>query len=393
LIGQTTSQAGSQVSAIAIPLLAVVALHADAFQVGLLGATSTIAFAVIGLPAGAWVDRLPRRPVLVASDIVRAVVLAWIPVAWLLGVLNIAQLLVVSLVVGFARVFFDVGYRSYIPTVIGVDRVLAGNSSMEFVRASGQVAGPGLGGALVSLLGAANVVGVQALSFAVSAGCLLGIRTRERMPSPASQPRQRLARDIADGVGYVFRTPVLRATALASGLSNLSFAVASAVNIIFLSRVLELSPTLIGIVIAIGALAAMGGAAFAPRLAALLGQNRLMWLSLAVTAPLGFLVLLAQPGWLTLLGVIGMVAGEFGQIVYSITNVSVRQQICPERMLGRVNATMQVLVMGLFPLGAIVGGVLGEAIGPRLTLAVAALIVCAAPVPLYLTLRRVRACR
>ncbi|MGH1550224.1 MFS transporter [Leifsonia poae] len=184
LAGQTTSQLGAQIAGVALPLLAVVTLHATPFEVGMLGAASTIAFAVLGLPAGAWIDRVRRRPVLIASDVVRALLLATIPLAALLGMLSMWQLLLVSLLTGVARVFFDVGYRSYLPAVIGREKVLAGNSSLEFVRASGQVAGPALGGVLVSLIGAASVLLVQAGTFAVSALCLVGIRAREEAPAP-----------------------------------------------------------------------------------------------------------------------------------------------------------------------------------------------------------------
>jgi len=385
LVGQTTSQLGAQVSGVALPLLAVVSLHASAFDVGLLGAASTLAFALIGLPAGAWVDRVRRRPLLVASDLVRAVLLLSIPVAAVFGMLTMVQLLIVSLLAGVARVFFDVGYRSYLPAVIGRDRVLAGNSSLEFVRASGQVAGPALGGVLVSLIGAASVVLVQAGTFAVSALCLLGIRAREDAPAPSA--RRRMRAEIAEGLGVVFRSRVLRATAVASALSNFSFALASAVNMVFLSRTLGLSPALIGVVIAVGSVTVMVGAAFTTRLSRAVGSVRIVWLSLAVTAPLSLLGAFAQPGWWTLLIVAGIAAGEFGQIVYAITQLSVRQQLCPDRLLGRVNATMQVVVMGLFPVGAIVGGVLGDAIGARWTLVAAGVLLLACPIVLWWALR------
>ena len=390
LAGQTTSQLGTQIAGVALPLLAVVTLHATPFEVGMLGAASTIAFAVLGLPAGAWVDRVRRRPVLVASDIVRALLLATIPLAALLGVLSMWQLLVVSLLTGVARVFFDIGYRSYLPAVIGRDRVLAGNSSLEFVRASGQVAGPALGGILVSLLGAAAVLLVQAGTFAVSAVCLIGIRAREEAPARSDHGARRMRTEIAEGLAFVLRSRVLRATALASALSNFSFAIASAVNMVFLSRTLGLSPALIGVVIAAGSVTVMVGAAFTTRLSRAVGSVRIVWLSLAVTAPLSLLGAFAQPGWWTLLIVLGIAAGEFGQIVYSITQVSVRQQVCPGRILGRVNATMQVVVMGLFPLGAVVGGVLGDAVGARWTLIVAGVLLLACPVLLWRALRGVR---
>lgn len=389
LAGQTTSQLGAQIAGVALPLLAVVTLRATPFEVGMLGAASTIAFAVLGLPAGAWIDRVRRRPVLVASDLVRAVLLATIPLAALLGVLSMGQLLLVSLLTGVARVFFDVGYRSYLPAVIGRDRVLAGNSSLEFVRASGQVAGPALGGVLVSLIGAASVLLVQAGTFAVSALCLVGIRAPESAPV-ASSGRQRLRDEIAEGLGFVFRSRVLRATATASALSNFSFAIASAVNIVFLSRTLGLSPALIGIVIAVGSVTVMVGAAFTTRLSRAVGPVRIVWLSLAVTAPLSLLGAFAQPGWWTLLIVLGIAAGELGQIVYAITQVSLRQQVCPDRILGRVNATMQVVVMGLFPVGALVGGIMGDVIGPRWTLVVAGTLLLACPVVLWSALRGAR---
>lgn len=180
LLGQTTSQVGAQVSGIAIPLVAVLTLRARPLELGLIAASSTVAFAV-GLPAGAWLDRVRRRPVLVASDLARAVLLGTIPLAAVLGVLSMAQLVIVSLLTGFARVLFDVGYASYLPSIIGRDRVLAGNSAMETLRASGEFVGPGLGGWLVTALGAANVIIVQVVAFFVP-------RPRHGCPVAADQP-------------------------------------------------------------------------------------------------------------------------------------------------------------------------------------------------------------
>jgi MFS family permease len=389
LAGQTTSQLGTQVSSVALPLLAVLTLQATAFQVGLINAASTVAFALIGLPAGVWLDQLRRRPVLVASDVLRAVVLATIPIAALLGVLSVAQLVVVSFVVGLGRVFFDVGYRSYLPSVIGRDRVLAGNASLEFVRASGQVVGPGLGGALVSVVSAANVVLIQAVTFAVSAVTLLGVRSSEP-PPVVNAVRPRLGPQIVDGLRFVWRQPLLRATAAASATSNLSFALASAVTILFMSRTLGLSPAAIGLVLAGGSGAVMIGAAVTTKVARAVGSARLIWLSLAVTSPFTVLGVLAQPGWGVVLLLVGMVAGELGQIVYAITSVSLRQHICPDNVLGRVNATMTVLIMGLFPLGALLGGVLGDLVGIRPTLLASSAVLGIAPVVLYVALRHLR---
>lgn len=386
LLGQTTSQLGSQVTSLAIPLLAVLALDATAFEVGLINAASMLAFALIGLPAGAWLDRWRRRPVLVASDLVRAALLATIPVAALLGWLSVAQLVVVSFLVGLARVFFDIGYRSYLPAVIGKDQVLAGNSALEFVRASGQIAGPALGGLLVALVGAANVILVQVGTFAVSALTLLGIRAHE--PALAAEvDRPRLHGQIVEGLRYVWTDRFLRATAFASAVSNLAFAVASAVTFIFMSRTLDLSPAAIGLVLAVGSGAVPVGAAIATRASHRFGAVRILWLSLAVATLAALVAALAQPGWGVALLVVGTAVGELVQIVYAIANVSLRQRLCPDRMLGRVNATMTVLIMGLFPVGALAGGVLGELIGARGTLLGAAGLSGLAPIALYAGLR------
>jgi MFS family permease len=389
LIGQTTSQLGAQIAGVAVPLLAVLTLHATPIEVGMVTAAGTIAFAVIGLPAGAWLDRTRRRPVLVAADVVRALVLLTIPLTAWLGHLGIAQLIVVSFVAGIGRVFFDVGYQSYLPTVVERRNLLTGNSTMEAVRACGQVLGPGLGGWLVAVAGAANVLLLQAVTFAVSAVSLLAIRAPESRPAPAG-PRLPLRTEIRDGLRFVARTPVLRACALTSAAGNFAFAIASTVGVLFMLRTVELSPTGVGLVTGVGSITAIVGAAATPWLARRVGSARVVWWSLAATGPFGLLAPLARPGWPVAFLVAGMAAGEFGQIVYSVTNVSLRQRLCPPHLLSRVNATMRMLVMCLFPLGALLGGLSGELIGLRPTLWLSGAIVLASTLPVYRALRHLR---
>ena len=383
LAGQTAAQFGAQVSGVAIPLLAVLTLHATALQLGLISAAGTIAFAVFGLPAGAWLDRRRRRPVLVAADVVRAVLLAGIPLCAMANALTITQLVVVSVLAGVARVFFDVAYQPYLPTVIGRDAVLAGNSAMETARAGGQIAGPGLGGCLVTALGAANVVLVQAVTFAFSALALAKIRT----PEPVL-PRHHMK--IWEGLPLVRRTPLLRATAIAGAAGNFSFGIASAVSVLFAVRTVGLSPAALGAVLAIGSVTVMLGAALTPRLAKALGSARVIWLVPAACGPLALLGAFAAPGWGVVLLVLGTAAGEFGQIVYAITNVSLRQRLCPDHLLGRVGATMRFLMMSVVPLGALLGGALGQLTGPRATLVVSFAILALSPLPIALVLRGTR---
>ncbi|MEV0162352.1 putative MFS family arabinose efflux permease [Nonomuraea fuscirosea] len=389
LFGQTTSQLGAQVSTVAVPLLAVTTLHASPSQLGLVTASGTLAFALIGLPAGAWIDRWRRRPVLVAGDVARAVLLTSIPLSAFLGTLTIAQLVLVSLLTGVARVFFDIGYQSYLPSVVGERGLLSGNASMEAVRAGGQLVGPGLGGWATTLVGAANVVLFQAVTFGLSAASLLAIRTPEPAPSRPPHGDGMVAR-IRQGVTFIWRTRVLRATLITSVACNFSFAMASAVSFIFLVRTLGLPPAAIGFVLAAGSVMVMIGALVTPRLARRFGSARVVWLSLAVTGPVTLLGPLARPGWQVSLLVVATAAGELGQIVYAITNVTLRQRLCPAHLLGRVNATMRFFMMGPFPLGALLGGVLGEAIGLRATLWAAAAVIVLSPSPIWLALRGIR---
>jgi MFS family permease len=365
---------------VAIPLLAVLSLGATPFELGLVSMAGTIGFAVIGLPAGAWVDRCRRRPILVVSDLLRAVLLASVPVAAWFGVLTMTQVIVVALLTGFARVFFDVGYQSYLPTVVGRDRLLAGNAALETVRASGQVAGPGVGGWLVSAIGAANVVALQAMTFVLSAVSLLAIRASEDAVRRTSAG---LWDEIREGLVYVGRHHLIRAIALTSAVNNFAFAVASAVNLVFLVRTLRLTPTWVGIVLAVESATAMLGAALTSRLARWFGSERIIWGSLVVAGTLGLLVPLAQPGRLVMLVVLGLAGGEFGQIVYAISSNTLRQRVVPTYLLGRVNATMRFLLMGLFPLGALLGGVAGSTLGPRGTLWISGTLIAVSWLPVY----------
>ncbi|HKN96326.1 MAG TPA: MFS transporter [Pseudonocardiaceae bacterium] len=360
-LGDTGSQFGEMVTNTAAPLLAALVLAATPFQMGVLNAADTAAFLLIGLPAGAWVDRMRRRPLMLGVNVGRAVLLASVPVTWWLGVLTLTQLILVGLFVGGLTVFFDVAYQSYLPSLIGREQLVDGNSKLQASASVAQVSGPALGGGLTQLVGGANAVGVNALTYAWSVLCLLRIRTVE--PPVARAPDRNLRREIAEGLKFVFGNRSLVAIVSCTGTSNLSSGIVTSVGVLVLTRQFHASAGVVGLLLTGGGIGGVAGALVARRIAARFGQARTIWLSLAVTQPIVLLIGLAGSGPLLVLYGIGWLAYGFGGVVYNVAQVSFRQAICPDRLLGRMNASVRFLVWGTIPLGALLGGALGSAIG------------------------------
>jgi MFS family permease len=387
--GQTVSEVGSQVSLIALPLAAVTVLGAGAFQTGLLATLQVLPFLLFGLPAGVWVDRLSRRGVLVVADLGRALAMASIPVSWALGDLRMPQLYAVGLVVGVLTVFFDVAYQSYLPALVTRDQLVAGNSRLALTQSSAEVAGPGLGGLLVSAVTAPYAIAVDAASYVVSVLSLLLIRR----PEPRREPRPAtgLRAELAEGVRYVLGHRLLRPIAACTALHNLFSNVGSAVLFVYAVRTLGLGAGSIGLWFSLGSLGGPVGALIASRLGRRLGTGATIAATAWLGAPAWLLVVLAPRGhamgWLIASGVLGSMGG----VAYNITQVSLRQAITPQRLLGRMNATMRFVVWGTIPLGAFAGGVLGTWIGLRPTLWVAAAGTLLSALPVTLSgVRRLR---
>lgn len=367
--GETISHAGTSVGRIALPLVAVTALAATPFQMGLLTAAGMLAFLLVGLQAGAWLDRRARRPVMLAADIARGLLVLTVPLAWWADVLTFGHLLVVALLVGVATVFFDVAYQSYLPSLVGRGLLVEGNGKLESTRAVSEVGGPPVGGLLVQLLGAANAVVADAVGYFASAAALSAIRTPEPAPEPARHARLRT--QIAEGLRFVLRHPLLRPITACTSTFNLFGGVQAAVIVLFLVHELSLSAGVIGLLFAAGGIGGVLGGVLSGRLARRFGQARIVWLSVLVTAPFGLLIPLAEPGWRLGLIVVAEIALGVGVVTYNVAQVSFRQAICPDRLLGRMNASIRFLVFGTAPLGGLLGGVLGEVIGLRPTMWVA----------------------
>lgn len=357
------SQLGSRLSLTAVPLLAVLSLHASTLEVSLLRTAETAASLLLGLLAGAVVDRLRCRPVLVVADLARAALLASVPVAALVGVLGLGQLYVVAFLAGAATVFFDTAHTTYLPRLIGRDDLVEGNSRLAANTSVAAVAGAGIGGYLVQWLTAPLTIALDAVSFLWSAAWLRTVRAAEPRPRPAA--RRHLRREIAEGVRYVYRQPILRAIAANTGTVLFFQAANDAVTIVFLVRYVGLSPGVIGLVGMTGLLGALASAALTGRIAARLGTARTLWLSSVVNGA-GFLLYpLTDRGWRVGWFVAAGAIAAFSIITRHVMAVSARQLLCPDRLLGRVSATMELMTYGVMPLGALFGGVLGTYTGLR----------------------------
>src|SRR5262245_47584917 len=341
-IADTVSQLGAQVTQIALPLVAVLALHATPLEVGLLAACDTAAFLFIGLPAGAWVDRMRRRSVMIVGDLGRALLLASVPIAWWQGWLTIPQLYAVGLGTGLLTVFFDVAYQSYLPHLVGREKLVEGNSKLEAVRGVSQLAGPTGAGYLIQYMTAPYAVATNAVSFAASALFVSRIRSREAKPERG--PDAHLGREITEGFNFVVRNRILRSIAACTGSSNLFSAIAGAMWILMLAGHLHLSAGVIGLIFSVTSIGGLIGAFTAQRLAKVFGQGRIIWMSMAFTAPFALLTPIVQRGWLLAAFVVGNMIYWTGAVVYNINQVSYRQSITPDHLLGRMNATMRFLV-------------------------------------------------
>jgi MFS family permease len=360
--GEAISDLGSAVSGVVLPLVAVVYLHTGAFAVGALAAAEWVPWLLIGLPAGVWVDRSRRRVLMLGCDIVRVIAIGSVPLAAAAGGLTLGQLYAVALVTGLATVIFQVAYQAYLPVLVDGPELAEANAKTQGTRAVAEVAGPGLAGLLVHLFRAPFALIADAASYLVSAMALACIRTQEPPPQPA--PRN-LRREIAEGARYVRADPLLRVMTIAPALANFFFTGFAAIEVLFLVRGVHLAPSTVAVLIGVVGLGSVLGAAIARPVGRAIGTARATWLSTAVTAPFGVLIAATQRGAGIAYFVVGAVLMYTGILVYNVTIGSFRQAYCPPQILGRVVASMRFVLFGVVPLGALVGGALASAFGPR----------------------------
>ncbi|NED91179.1 MFS transporter [Streptomyces sp. SID11233] len=366
---QSLSMLGTAVSRAAVPLLAATVLSASPFQMGLLQSSLTVSFLVLGLPAGAWVDRMRRRPVMIVCDLARALLMTSLAVAALVGRLSLTVLIVVGLLLGVARTFYEIAYQSYIPSLVGRDRLVEGNSKLESTTSASQTAGPAVAGVLVQV-GAAAGVTVQAVSYLFSGLLLLRIRKPEPVPERAGTGN--MGAEIRSGLRFVLRNPLMRAVAGSAATYNFFYAVQSPLVVLLLVGEAGFSGATAGALMAVGGAGGLLGAATSGWISRRVGQVRVIWLAYLVTIPTVVLLPLTGTGWRVVFFVVPWFTAAYGLVVYNVAQVSFRQAMCPDRMLGRMNASVRFLIWGIIPFGGLTGGALGEWVGVRGALSVAA---------------------
>ncbi|MET9724179.1 MFS transporter [Streptomyces zaomyceticus] len=366
LIGETTSKLGTSVTSVLLPLVAVTTLHASPFMMGVLTAAPWLPWLVVGLPAGAWVDRLAPRPVMLVCNAVSATVLASVPATWWLGTLTMAHLLGAALVSGTASVFFSTAYSAYLPRLVATDDLLTRNAQLQAGDQAARVAGPGLGGLTAQTLGGVPGLLLDAASFLVSSICLIAIRPEGPRPAPA--PRRRLSREMADGLRFVVGDPWVRAVTAFGAAVNLAMAGFQAVQIVFLVRTVGVGSDTLGLLVSCGGLGGVLGGLVAGRLARGLGTARALLVIQFTASPFGLLAALAGPGPRLAFFGLGTSVMLAGVVACNVILVSFRQTYCPAELLGRVTATTLFLNFSTVPLGALLGGSLASLLGARTTM-------------------------
>ena len=377
--GETISQLGNAMAVVGVPLVAVTVLHASTFAVGVLAAAAWLPWLVIGLPAGAWVDRWPARRVMIVCDVISAALYASVPVAAWAGVLTTWLLVAVQLAGGAASVLFMTAYQVYLPSIVAPGELIEGNTKMQGSASAAAFAGPSLAGLVAQLLGAVTALLCNAVSFLVSAACLLGARARPSRPAAGARPTAvrspvtrspavpptTLRREIADGLMLVLRDPFLRQLSMFWAAANLALTGYAALLVVFLVRVIGLTPGSVGLLTAIPGIGGILGALVTGRITARYGTARGLLLSTLCAVPFCLLIPLTGPGPRLAFYVAGSLIACTGIAVGNIIIAAFRQSYSPPGMCGRVTATMRFLIFGTSPVGALLGGSLGTWLGIR----------------------------
>lgn len=374
-IAQTIPLAGSAVAELLLPLVAVFALRASPLEVGVLGVLRYLPYLVLTLPSGVWADRRRRKPIMIGSDLVRCLASAWIPVMALLGGLSLWQLYAAALVIGGATVTGTVAGQAFLPSALPRDRLVEANAKLAVGETATDLGGPTLGGVLATLITAPVALAVSALSFGVSALMLSTLRVREVV---TSEHGMNSLKEIVEGLRFTFTDFFLRRFAFWAAAYNVGQAITEAVLFIYLTRQLGFSAGAIGVLKSIGYVGGMGGALIVSRASGRFGIGRAMVLAGVVAAGSYLLFPVPSSGGILALALVAVafLLDEGGSAVSMVLVQSVRLGRASTEELGRVSASSRFVTMGVIPVGYLVGGILGNMAGPRMTLLIGAAVIC-----------------
>lgn len=365
---------GSEITVLALPLIAALTLDATPIEMGILAAAGQLPFLLCSLPAGIVADRLPRRPILITTDLVAASLLVTLPLAIPFGGPTFAQLCIVAFGVGTCTVVSDVAHYAYVPTLVGRRHLTESNSRLQISHSASAAAGPGLGGMLIQLLSAPLVVIIDAASFLTSALLLRSIKTPESRPVDTSPPAS-LRRSLADGLRMLFGHRLLRPIILTGATAVLFESGLLAIYVLYATRELRLNPATIGLVFAAGGVGAIPGALLARWAGRRFGVGRAIIGGWVLTALAGLLVPIAVGPAALVISLLAT-AKALGALTDTVANIhqwSLRQAVTPDHLAGRVTASQRFVVYGVGAVGALVGGALGTALGLRPALFLCAL--------------------
>ncbi|MFJ5801571.1 MFS transporter [Streptomyces decoyicus] len=372
--GQGAGTLGPRVALIVLPVLALDTLHADTFQVSLLTSLGWLPYLLFSLPAGVLADRLDQRKIMIFCDVARLLLILSVPLIALTGRLSLWYLYAVVGVSGVLTVLFTVAYRSQLPKLVSSAQLVDGNGKLGMCESLAEVAGPGLGGALVGLVGSSRTLYANVLTYALSALTLGMIRvpkSAQRPPAGASRVSFKAA--MGEGLTFVRRQVILRKLLICTSVSNFFVTAASSIAVTFMLRDLHASATAVGLVFTLGSVGGLLTGAFARRIAARVGSARIIWVSMLLPGPLYFLMPLSQPGWGVVLYAVGLAALSANSTLFNTGAISYRQRVCPRELLSRVSAVYLWITYGVIPLGSLFGGALATGVGLRPTLWVCAL--------------------